>query len=97
MIPGETILSRRAMGMKDDPHAGEFKVIQSLGSGLFYVGTMMLSCGKNDCEDCSDYDREKGAEIDYNSRETDYFSTREEAGAALRTYKETGFLPKQRT
>lgn len=100
MIPGETILSQRAMGMPEDPHTGEFKVLRSQGSGLYYVGTMLVACGDENCRECGDYpvkDKKKGSEIDYNSRETDYFKTREEAERALEEYNKNGVLAKQRT
>jgi len=99
MIPGETILSAKALVMKVDSHVGPFKVIRSQGSGLFYIGTMWLACGDSTCEDCSQYHRTPsiGDEIDYNSRETDYFEKEEDATKALERFKETGVLFKMRT
>lgn len=102
MLPGETVLSRKSLGMDlDEPHTGPFKVIKSMGSGLYYVGTMLLACGNKDCEDCQEYRSdggvsEKGQEIGYNSRETDYFNTKQEADDALKTYNETQQLPNAR-
>lgn len=101
MFPGETVLSQGEAGLKN-PHNGPFKVMQSHGSLLWYIGTMFLSCGTKGCDHCGEYnnhghgDRKAGAELDYGSRETDYFKTREEADAALEIYKKTGELPNQR-
>lgn len=104
MFPGETVLSRKALGEDVDknPHIGPFKVMTSQGSGLSYIGTMFLSCGVAGCEECDEYNhhghdqRSKGDEVDYNSRETDYFDTKEEAQAALDKYNSTGWLDKER-
>jgi flavoprotein len=86
--------------MPADPHTGPFKVMRSQGSGLYYVGTMLLACGDKGCEDCQEYRPgtvlEKGQELDYNSRETDYFKTKQEADDALKTYNETKKLPNAR-
>lgn len=101
MFPGETVLSQGDAG-KTNPHNGEFKVIQSQGSRLFYIGTMFLSCGVADCSQCGEYNehgrgqRTKGEELDFNSRETDYFKTKKEAEDALEEYKKTEYLPGQR-
>lgn len=99
MIPGETIQSQKSMGMPTNPHHGEFKILHT--NGGYYIGTMFVACGERDCGVCSEYihgDRilTKGQELDYNSRETDYFKTQEEADAALKIYKETGELPNER-
>lgn len=100
MIPGETILSQRALGMKVDPHIGEFKVIRSQGNGYFYVGTMMIACGNPKCDDCVyvlERPPAKGTEVGHGSRETDYFETEQEAIDALEEYKKTGSLPGMRS
>lgn len=99
MFPGETVLSQKAIGMESDPHTSDFKVIRS--GGGWYIGTMFLACGEGSCKDCQDYafgDRVlvKGQELDYGSRETDYFDTEAEANEALNEYKETGNLPGMR-
>lgn len=99
MFPGETVLSQKALGMPEDPHAGPFKVTYS-GSGLFYIGTMVLTCGQPVCEECREYGYEgkkAGIEIGYNSRETDYFKTEAEAVRALEVFNATGVLEKRRT
>lgn len=100
MFPGETVLSQGEAGLKD-PHNGPFKVMQSHGSLLWYIGTMFLSCGVKGCKSCGDYNyghsvRESGSELAYGSRETDYFNTKKEADEALEIYKKTGELPNQR-
>lgn len=99
MFPGETVLSQGEEG-KTNPHNGPFKVMQSQGSMQYYIGTMYLDCGDPDCEECEEYacgqPREKGEELDHNSRETDYFKTRKEAEDALETFNKSGRLPHQR-
>ena len=99
MIPGETILSAKALGMKIDTHVGPFKVIRSEGSGLFYIGTMWIACENSHCADCGQYHRNQSAgdELDYNSRETDYFEKKEDAAQALEEFNKTGTLLKMRT
>lgn len=98
MIPGETILSKPSSERKN-PHYSEFKVLRT---NAYYIGTTFLSCGQTDCADCGEYNeyghgqREAGEELAPNSRETDYFKTKEEAEAALEEYKKTGNLPNQR-
>jgi hypothetical protein len=88
------------MGLVPDEHVGPFKVIRSQGSGLYYIGTMVLCCGETTCDDCGDRHEvpfpAKGQELDYNSRETDYFKNEQEAKDALATYKKTGVLHKMR-
>lgn len=99
MIPGETVLSQKSLGMTINKHTGDFKVIRSQGSGLYYVGTMLVCCGDKTCAECADYSdpiREKGSELDYNSRETDYFKTKQEAESALVVFQDTGVLPNMR-
>ncbi len=96
MFPGETILSQKDLGMPIDKHCGEFKVIRSEGSGNYYIGTMMVSCGESDCEDCGYRALPKGEEVDYNSRETGYWDTKEEAEDALKAFKHTGDMPLRR-
>ena len=95
MIPGETVRSQQAT----DPHNGEFKVMHT--GGGYYIGTMFIACGEKECGVCSEYAfggrvLTKGQELDYNSRETDYFKTRDEAEKALEIYKKTGDLPGER-
>jgi len=99
MIPGETITSQQKMGEPANPHYSEFRVMHT-GAG-YYIGTMFLACGDKGCKDCADYefgDRvlTKGQELDYNSRETEYFKTSEAAEAALAFYKATGELINER-
>lgn len=99
MIPGETVLSQESLGMPKDPHFSDFKVMQSQGTFQWYIGTMYLSCGNSACSECKDYlgePKPKGHELDYNSRETDYFKTKKEAEDALEEYKKTGVLPGMR-
>lgn len=100
MFPGETVLSSSETARKN-PHIGPFKAIQSQGSGLWYIGTMFICCGNQDCSECGkdEYPRpnhEKGIELDFNSRETDYFDTEEQVNAALDAFNKTGEMPKQR-
>jgi hypothetical protein len=100
MIPGETVLSQGDAGLKD-PHNGPFKVMRSQGNLRYYIGTMFISCGVRDCPECGEYNfggrvHEKGDELDYNSRETDYFNTHEEAEKALEVYKSAGEMPGRR-
>lgn len=97
MFPGETMLTKSESERKN-PHFSEFKVIRS---NQWYIGTMFISCGDQKCKECGEdeYPRsnyEKGRELDYNSRETDYFKDEAEANAALEQYKKTGVLLKQR-
>src|SRR5215471_17040787 len=82
MIPGETILSQQKLGYEINPHTSEFKVLHS--GGGYYIGTLFIACGEKNCKECAEYifgDRIliKGQELDHNSRETDYFDTKEEA------------------
>lgn len=96
MFPGETVLTSK----RPNKHFGEFKVMSSQGGAGFYIGTMYLDCGDPNCHDCDEYaygrPRTEGRELDYNSRETDYFATKEEADKALEDYKKTGYLENQR-
>ncbi len=98
MIPGETILSQKLLGMETDPHVSEFKVMHS--GGGWYIGTVFLACGEKDCKSCEEYSFGEtltaGKELSPNSRETDYFGKKQEAEKALETYKKTGNLPNQR-
>lgn len=101
MFPGETVLSQGDDGLKD-PHHGEFKVMQSHGNRMFYIGSMFLSCGDPACGRCGvdeyphRHPAKKGTELDYNSRETDYFKSEQAAKDALEVYKKTGEMPMQR-
>lgn len=93
MIPGETVLSQRALGWPVDPHVSEFKVMYSQGMQLYYIGTTHVACGE--CTECKESDLSKGYEQP-NSRETDYMS-KEDAARSLEVYKEDGILLKART
>jgi hypothetical protein len=99
MIPGETVLSQGPKA-ETNPHYSEFKVMRSHGGAGYYIGTMYLDCGEPNCKECGDYafgrERKKGTELDYNSRETDYFEKREDAEAALEQFKKSGFLDQAR-
>lgn len=97
MFPGETILTKPQSERKN-PHFSEFQVIKS---NQFYIGTMFISCGDENCKECGkdEYPRanyEKGRMLDYNSRETDYFKSEAAAIAALEKYQKTGVLDNQR-
>lgn len=94
MFPGETVLSARNLGTPDDPHISEFKVMQSPGNRLFYIGTLWTNCGE--CPECVQPWLRKGQQ-DQGSRETDYFDTMQEADDALAIYKVSGVMPKMRT
>ncbi len=99
MFPGETVLSQIHEDQNTDSHVSPFRVMQS--GGGWYVGTMFVACGKTDCKDCQEYvygDRvlTKGQELDYNSRETDYFESEKEATDALEEFKKSGELPGER-
>lgn len=98
MFPGETVLSQKAMGIEPNKHVTPLKVIKS---NDYYIGTMFVSCGDQSCKDCgeAEYPRanyEAGRELDYNSRETEYFATKEEADKALEEFNKTEVLAKQR-
>jgi len=101
MLPGETVLSRKRLGMEINSHVSDLKVLRSNGTGLYYIGTVFLACGEKSCKDCNEYlfgrKAEKGTELDYNSRETHYFNTKELAEEALAKYKESGVLDGMRT
>lgn len=97
MIPGETILSGGAV----DRHTSPFKVMQS--GGGWYVGTTWGVCDEPECkqEECVEA-REGLLPKNYsepNSRETDYFETKEGAIAALASFhaSEEHILPAART
>lgn len=89
-MAGETVLSRKALGMEIDKHVSDFRVM-STGAGYF-VGTVFKYCG---CDSCKEEGMPEGVETP-NSRETDYFKTHELAEAALEVFKVTGKLEKQR-
>lgn len=92
MFPGETVLSKMEYGMKISDHVSEFQVMES--NGMFYIGTIFTYCGDTSCLDCRGEMR-KGFQ-EPNSRETDYFDTREQAEKALVEYKRLGVLEKAR-
>jgi len=82
MIDGETLLSGGGNADPNLDHITDFQVMNT-GAG-WYVGTGYISCG-NYGKGCtsSDCDPERNPPVQPNSRETDYFATREEAEAAL--------------
>jgi hypothetical protein len=92
VLPGETVMDQERMGLSKDPHVSEFQVMESEGNRLFYIGTLYKH---DECEVCKKEGLPPGFE-EPNSRETDYFSTKDEAKAALEKYKETGTLDKMR-
>lgn len=96
MIPGETILSQKELGLPADPHISDFRVMHS--GGGWYIGTVYVACGESSCEECSGWgpNNKKGQELEPGSRETDYFDSREKAEAALEEYKKSGDLPDAR-
>lgn len=93
MIPGETVQSSKALGMKVDPHLSGYQVLRSHAG--YYIGTIWLACGRPECseEECSwgEGFSQPG------SRETDYFETSEEAEKALEGFKKTGELEGDRS
>lgn len=91
MIPGETIQSRKLMGMEADKHTSEFKVMFS--NAGHYIGTSHTNCGE--CDDCKESGLPKGYESP-GSRETEYFKDRKGAEKALEMFQKTGVLPEQR-
>jgi hypothetical protein len=96
VIPGETVLSARALGIPDDEHVSEFQVMQSPGNQLFYIGTVRTRCADTACIECERSHLPVGYP-EPNSRETDYFHNRNEAEMALATYNRCGELYKRRT
>lgn len=97
MLLGETVLSG-AESSKENSHVSEFKVMKSAAG--WYVGTEWISCGSTECKECSFGTQIlyglKGQPIFPNSRETDYFNSKEEAEKALNMFLVSGVLDKQR-
>ena len=89
MLPGETILS----GGVVDHHVSEFQVMGSPGG--YYIGTIWTCCGE--CEECKQEKWMPKGWQEPNSRETDYFDTREEAEKALEAFKKTNEMPSEMT
>lgn len=90
MIPGETLQSQKALGMKTNSHYSEYQVLRS--GGGYYIGTIWTACGE--CEECKKDGYDKGT-MEPGSRETDYM-TLEQAEKTLEHYKKTGELLEQR-
>ena len=98
MFPGETIASQRELGMPEDKHVSEFRVMHSgggIGPVQYYIGTIYTACGDEDCKACREDEFQAGFQYP-NSRETDYFETEQAANDALEKYKKTGWLEGER-